>query len=372
MRLRLNVNVGAGRAAFPIAPLAALLACCLAPAAQGGAPRAEFVERRLACMGTLLELELEAPTRTLALEASERAVRALEAAEARLSTWTEASELAALNRSAVGARVELSFELAQDLHAARHWHVETSGAFDPGCGRLVAAWGLREGGRQPSATELATARASGGLSALALEGRSARRLHAALQIEEGGFGKGVGLDAALRELALGGATRARLDLGGQIAVHGAESAPYLCAVADPRERDRPRLRLRLERGSLATSGNAERGIEIDGQRRSHLLDPRSGEPAADFGSLSVHAPDATAADCLSTGLFVLGPEAALAYGRAQPEIDVLVLEPIGNGRLRARATGLLAARLETLDEGVQLERLADIASAHGAEVPEPR
>jgi thiamine biosynthesis lipoprotein len=193
-----------------------------------------------------------------------------------------------------------------------------------------------------------------------------------LRIEEGGFGKGVGLDAALRELALGGATRARLDLGGQIAVHGAESAPYACAIADPRERGRARLRLQLERGSLATSGNSERGLSIDGEPRGHLLDPRSGEPAADFGSLSVLAPTATGADCLSTGLYVLGPEAALAYGRASAEVDVLVLEPTRAGRLRARATGALAARLDVLDEAVELERLADLPPAPDAKASAAR
>jgi len=105
------------------------------------------VERRLSAMGTWLDIEVVAADRPLALAASERAVRALETCEARLSTWQEDSELAHLNRAAVGEVVTLSSELAADLGRARDFWRATEGAFDPGLAALVAAWGLRSGGR---------------------------------------------------------------------------------------------------------------------------------------------------------------------------------------------------------------------------------
>jgi thiamine biosynthesis lipoprotein len=178
-------------------------------------------------------------------------------------------------------------------------------------------------------------------------------------LEEGAFGKGAGLDAALRALEQAGATRAFLDLGGQVAVLGAEGLPYTWGVADPRERDEVVLRVPLRHGSLATTGNSERGIVVDGERLGHVLDPRSGRPAADFGSLTVLAADGLTADGLATGLYVLGPEAALSFGCRVPGVDVLVLEPTAGGRLRARATGALGEALEVLDERVDLERMAD-------------
>ena len=67
------------------------------------------VERRLAMMGTALEIRVEAADRDQALAASERAVAALEAAEARLSTWRDDSELSRLNS---GRSVLLSPALA--------------------------------------------------------------------------------------------------------------------------------------------------------------------------------------------------------------------------------------------------------------------
>ena len=79
------------------------------PSSPGPAfPSNARVERRLEAMGTWLELRLElrpdaGEDRAAGLAASERAVQAIEACEARLSTWREDSELARLNRAPVGA-----------------------------------------------------------------------------------------------------------------------------------------------------------------------------------------------------------------------------------------------------------------------------
>ncbi len=347
-------------ALFP-AQLAALLWLAGPPQDPlASAARAEpaRVERRLSAMGTWLELTLEAPERALALAASERAVRAIEACETRLSTWQEDSELARLNRARVGEAVTLSSELAADLARARCFWRATEGAFDPGLAALVVAWGLRSGGRSPAPEELTSALAAGGWAGFELEDRRAVRRHPLAGIEEGGFGKGVGLDAALAVLAAAGITQARLDLGGQLALLG---SPWTTTLADPRDRARAVLELCFDRGSLSTSANSERGILVDGVRRGHLLDPRSGQPVEDFGSLSVWAADATAADCLSTGLYVLGPERAFrwrAAQRATEPVELLVLLPQGE-RLLALASEGWRGRLRPLVPELELSFVSD-------------
>ncbi len=331
-----------------------------APAAAGTAQGSGEVrlERRLAAMGTELAVELAGPDRAALLAASEAALAALAAAEARLSTWSEAGELARLNRQPAGVPVSLSAELAAELAAAWECRERTGGAFEPALGPLVAAWDLRAGGRLPGEHELAVARAASGDGAFRLgPGPLATRLHPGAALEEGGFGKGAGLDAAADALT-GRVDWARLDLGGQVLLVG-DGRPVELAVADPRERQRAAVALRIERGSLATSGNSERGGSPPGRPVGHLLEPRTGRQAADFGSVTVWAPSALAADCLSTGLFVLGPEGALAFAERDPEVGVLVLEPAGGG-LRARAAGALRGRAHPLRPEVRLE---DVCSA---------
>lgn len=330
---------------------------CVANATQDDGPGAgapgERIERRLLAMGTWLRIDLEAGNRPLGLGASESAVLALRAVEMRLSTWSGASELAQLNRLPLGATMRLSEALAKDLRCAQSWCARTQGAFDPGVGALVEAWDLRGGGRRPHPTEVERALASGGIRSLDLEGRIARRTHGGLRLEEGGLGKGIGLDAALAALADAGVDRGLLDLGGQVAVLESARA-YGIEIADPRQRKRPVARLRIHSGSVATSGNSERGIEVDGERLGHLLDPRTGHPAPDFGSITVWAPDATTADVLSTALYVLGPEAGLAWCQAHPPVQALVLRTGAEGRLEALCSEGLAARVELLDPTLSL------------------
>lgn len=322
-----------------------LLAACTGPST---------VERRVMLMGTSLDITVEAEDRAAGLEASERAVAALEEAEARLSTWRSDTELARLNQAPAGERQALSPALAEDLAAALRCARETDGAFNPAVGPLVRAWGLRNGGRLPGPEERSAAVADSRFEDLDLEDGVAVRRRPGLTLEEGGFGKGAGLGDAIEALSELGVRRASLDLGGQVAVLG---GGWTVPVADPRyprSRDRPAVALAIDGGSVSTSGNSERGIEIEGRKLGHILDPRTGEPVPDFGSVTVWTADPLRADCLSTGLYVLGPERALAWAAAHPGVEVLVLRPEG-GRLKALASPGLRERIKTLDPEVEID-----------------
>ena len=335
----------AGLAAIAVA-LGGCAACASGPERGGAAPIT--IERRVASMGTWLSLEVEGESRPSALAASEAAIRAVEHVETRLSTWRDDSELARLNRSPVGEAFALTPELDRDLRRARSLWRETAGCFDPGVGALVDAWGLRTGGRQPTDDEVAAALAGGGMASLRLHGGSAVRASERLCLEEGGFGKGIGLDAAIDALRSAGATRAVLDMGGQVALLGRGEERF--GLADPRDRLRPVVEVRIDHGSIATTASSERGFVVDGVLRSHVLDPRTGHPVADYGSLTVWAGDAATADALSTGLYVMGPRSALEWARERAGVEVLVLVDPGGGeeRLDALATDGWRGRLEAL------------------------
>ncbi len=328
------------------------LPCVLALLALPSGEAPVTIERRLGIMGTQLSMKVEAESREQALASSEAAVRALETVEARLSTWRETSELSRLNRTAVGQACAITPELAHDLGHVRRWWRDTDGAFDPSIGALARVLGLRTGGRVPSAAELADARVPGGFASLELNATNATRRHDALYLDEGGFGKGIGLDAAITALVSSGASAGELDLGGHVALHGVRQRSFM--LADPRDRALAVIAIDVKHGSFSTTGNSEHAVVAGGQRIGHILDPRTGAPAEDFGSVTVWAPDATAADCLSTGLFVLGPERALAWAREHPDIEVLIVEIEGE-QLRARASSGWRERVRALDARVRLD-----------------
>lgn len=315
-------------------------------------PEPVRIERHLTLMGTTLMISVEARNRTAALHASEQALKALQAAENRLSTWKKDTELSRLNEAAMDEPVKLSSELALELAQVRRWCKATGGAFDPGIGKLSEMWGLRTGGKEPTRASLDRAVGLPGLEALGIEGPTAVRRHPELTIDEGGFGKGAGLDDAVRTLKGTDATAATINLGGQVALFG-DGGPVRFDVADPSDRSRTALSITIDQGALATSGNSERNLVIGERTYSHILDPRSGMPVPDFGSLTVWAGDALAADCLSTGLYVLGPERALEWAAEREGIEILVLESAGK-TLKARATSGLRDRIDAGGSGVVL------------------
>jgi thiamine biosynthesis lipoprotein len=274
----------------------------------------DTLTRHLAVMGTSFILTVTSVSRDTALAASEAAVREVERVEALLSTWRDDTPLARLNAAAPGEPLEIPAPLFGLLKRVFEWEKATGGAFNPAVGPLVTAWGLRSGGRIPEGRELVAARRASDPSLFAFDASSSSSLRvtrwaATASIDEGAWGKGWALDRAAQALRAAGATSFVLDLGGQVLAGGVETT---IAVAHPRDRSRATATLRLKDASASTSGNSERGVVVEGRRIGHLLDPRTGEPAPDFGSVTVVAPDGLTADVLSTALFVLGPPEGMA------------------------------------------------------------
>jgi thiamine biosynthesis lipoprotein len=279
-------------------------------------PTVSTVERRVETMGTMLEMTVRARYRDSALAASEAALAEIQRVEALLTTWRPGGELAAVDAAPAGQAIPVSVELAGLLAEVFAWSSRTQDAFDPAVLPLVRAWDLRGGGRIPSPGELARALRTSGTSRFRIDvpGRSVERRDPDAGIDEGAWGKGYALDRAAKVLREARIESALLNLGGEVLAFGDDrlEKPWRVPVAHPRDRQRTVLELGLSRLAAATSGDSERGREIAGHRIGHILDPRTGEPAADFGSVTVVAPSALAADILSTACFVLGPEAGLA------------------------------------------------------------
>lgn len=323
-----------------------------------------MVERRPVLMGTTARIVVVGPTRQEALATTVSIEETLRSAEDELSTWKSGTALDRLNHTPVGQAVELSDRVDEELERALACAATTHGAFDPTVGALTHAWDLRGTGRRPGFEELEDARRRTGWRFLARQGDAWRR-HRDLVVDEGGFGKGAALDRVGSWLAESTPRRVLVDLGGQILVVDTQTettqtettqtaaAPWQVAVADPDDRSLPVLYLSLPHGSVATSGNSERATGTAEDPIGHLLDPRSGKPATDFGSVTVWAPTALEADCLATGLFVAGPEAALAFAESCPHVEVLVIERQGRG-LIARASAGLRQHIEDVSPRISL------------------
>lgn len=278
-----------------------------------------LVERRLLAMGTSLEVSVVAPSREAGLDASERAVEEVLRIEDLLTTWRE-SPLDRLNRATSGDAVPVGPEIAGLLAEVFRWAQRTDRAFDPTVAPLMRAWDLRGAGRVPGPEELAAAAAATGPWHFRLDAARglASRLDPRAGIDEGAWGKGYALDRAAQRLDQSRALGALVDLGGQALGFGRDPAgsDWTIGIAHPRDRQRAVVAVALTNASASTSANSERGRTVGARRIGHELDPHTGEPADDFGSVTVVAPSGLVADVLSTAFFVLGPEKGLALSDA--------------------------------------------------------
>ena len=99
-----------------------------------------------------------------------------------------------------------------------------------------------------------------------------------------------------------GIVRALVDLAGDMVAIGAEAddRPWKIGIRHPAEKDRAIAMLPLDNGALASSGDYERCITIDGERFGHILNPHTGWPVQGLVAVSVRAPQCLVAGSTAT------------------------------------------------------------------------
>jgi thiamine biosynthesis lipoprotein len=303
------------------------LAACHPPGARGGPV---WIDRKGEAMGSTLTMALEAPTLPGAVSASEAVLSAMGAADALLSTDRSDSKISELNAATVGAVLPLDPAVCRLLGEVDRYAGEVPGAFDPVIGSLITAWDLDGDGRVPSVVELEAARRAAGSGGMRFDlgACTAQRLAAGAAFEPWGFVLGYTLRAARDSLVAHGVHSVSMSYGDQVMVLGPsrEGGPWRIAIPSPEDAQPEVFTLWLTSGSASTSTQATRYVKSAGQTIGHILDPRTGTPVPAWGSLTVVAEDPLEADILSTALFVLGPDSALAWGYRHPEVGVLVLD----------------------------------------------
>lgn len=306
------------------------------------------------CMGTIAAVQCA--DRSRAAEAREQAQAVFAGLDRELSAWQGESTLSAVNRAAGSGRtVAVSPCFAAVLQTALAAAEASGGAFNPLLGPVMRVWGFN-GSTQPpeypDARELAAAFAAADWRNVVCEktagGAEVSLPAAGMSLDLGAIAKGYAVDQAWARLRTAGHTNLLIDLGGNLRALG-EAAPgrggWRTGVRNPFATDTLVSLFLLRDGeAVATSGNYERFVEIQGIRYAHILDGRTGLPVTGMAGVTVIAPDAMTADLLSTTLFILGPEAGVRLLRRYPGCEALWI-PDTPDRLTLLATPGFAGRL---------------------------
>lgn len=155
-----------------------------------------------------------------------------------------------------------------------------------------------------------------------------------MRLDLGGIAKGwAAREAAARLSTLGPAL---VDAGGDLAASGPMTGgePWPVAVADPTGAQEDLLMLALPGGGAATSGIDYRRWLRGGKWQHHIIDPRTGRPAAtDLLSATVLAADPLRAEAAAKAIMISGSRAGMAWLQHRPALRGLLV--LRDGRMLA-------------------------------------
>lgn len=323
-------------------------------------------------MGTSYSIKLVAPSNATISQAdlATQVDALLRRINDQMSTYVAESEVSRFNRTTAGEWFEVSPATAQVVQQALDIGKQSGNAYDITVGPLVRLWhfGPQSNKRQPPgqrATEQLAPPAPEAIQAtlqrvgaehlqVRVNPPALRKTIDDLEIDLSSIAKGFAVDriaAMLEDHAIGDYM---VEIGGEVRTHGRrqDTRPWQIGIERPNAENRRVQRIvPLRDLAIATSGDYRIFFETDGQRYSHLLDPRTGRPVAHrLASVSVLAESCTQADALATTLLVLGPEEGFAWSLEHKVAALFMFRrvgPEGNGEIVQQAT----PRFEQLTAG---------------------
>lgn len=270
-------------------------------------------------MGTRFRLTFYAPDGK-AETAAEAAFARIAKLERVCSDYLPDSELTTLNRTTTH---HASKDLFEVIAQAQQVSKLTDGAFDITAGHYTQLWRRAKRKKElPTAEQLAKVKPLVGWNLVQLDhvGGNITLTKPGLQLDLGGIAKGYAANEALSVLKQHGITAAIVSASGDLAIGDPppdqpEGWPVKLRTFEAPEDEDFLIELRLSRCGVSTSGDLHQFIEINGQRYSHIIDPKTGLGLTTRISATVIAPDATTSDAFATAVCIQGPDEALAMAR---------------------------------------------------------
>jgi thiamine biosynthesis lipoprotein len=313
-----------------------LLALILAPVLGGCAREPQEVAISGPTMGTTYSIKVASAPADVDVHALRSATdEVLDRIDRSMSGYRPDSEISRFNASTSTDWFEVTADLAIVAEHALQVSRESGGAFDITVGPLVAAWGFGAEGEPidlPDATKLAELRARTGYQKLEvrLQPPALRKSDASLRVDLNGIAPGYAVDLIAERFRSMHLSHFMIDLGGEVRAQGRNGRGEAWRIAVERPIDaepEPYAIVKLDNGSVTTSGEYRHYFDRDGRRYSHTIDPRTGRPVEhNLASVVVIGSTTMDVDAWATALNVLGTKAGreLALKRSMPVMFIEV------------------------------------------------
>lgn len=284
-------------------------------------------------MDTVMTISIYHEDGEALLTDAEQEIRRLERL---FSVTMDTSDVSLVNENAGIVPVSVAPDTIRVLQEAAEMNDATEGRFNITVSPLVQAWGFTTDGEKhvPPQEEINQLLDNIDIHNLKIDTDAATAFleEENMGIDLGGIAKGFTSDRVAELLEEKGVASGVLALGGNIHVIGRKPSgeKWTIAVASPLDASDYVGTLAVENCSVITSGSNERFFEEDGKVYHHIIDPETGYPSeSGLLSVTIVSDNGAEADSLSTALFIMGLEDALAFWREDGSFEAIFITEDG-------------------------------------------
>jgi len=292
----------------------------------------QLFKRSMRLMGNHFELSVVDHDEQWAMERIDAGVAEIQRIERLLTTYNEDSETCHINAGAGIAPVTVSPETFHLIERSLRISQITQGAFDITYGSVdKSLWNFDASMRQLPDRD--TARKMVRLInyrnvLLDKEKMTVFLKEKGMRIGFGGIGKGYAAERAKSVMQSMGVTSGVVNASGDLAAwgHQPNGGPWTIGIVNPNAAGQIFSWLNVTNMALATSGNYEKYIIIDGKKYSHTINPRTGLPVTGIKSVTIICPNAEIADAMATPVMIMGVYAGLDMINQINDVEAILID----------------------------------------------
>ncbi len=282
-------------------------------------------------MGNHFEISVVSADVYWAKQRIDAAVKEIRRIEALLTTFDDNSETNKINQYAGIRPVAVSQEIIQLIERSKKISDVTQGAFDISYGSVdKSLWNFDT--QMTSLPDKKTAKNSVKLiNYKNIEVDAARSTvflkERGMRIGFGGIGKGYAAEMAKNVMKRMGVDSGVVNASGDLTAWGYQpnGIPWTIGIANPNLSKEIFSYMNVTDKAVATSGNYEKFVIIDGKRYSHNIDPKTGMPVSGVKSVTIISSNAEIADAMATPVTIMGVKAGLHMINQIKNIEAIIV-----------------------------------------------
>jgi thiamine biosynthesis lipoprotein len=292
----------------------------------------QVFKRSCKLMGNRFELSVVAADEAWANERIDTGIEEIRRIEKLLTTFSDDSETNQVNRNAGIKPVLVSRETFELIRRSIRISELTQGAFDITYGSVdKKLWNFDK-----SMTELpdkATAKQMVRLinyrNVILDDENCTVFLHEeGMRIGFGGIGKGYAAERAKQVMKLAGVNSGIVNASGDLNAWGLQpnGKKWTIGIANPDSTHEIFSYMDITDLAVATSGNYEKYVMIDGKRYSHTINPLTGLPVTGIKSVTIITTNAELADAMATPVMIMGIQTGLDMINQMKHIEAIIID----------------------------------------------